>query len=143
MRRAISASNELGIAGGFPMPNKVLAVDDDQHFTNMLKMNLERTGEFEVKVVNDPTKALETAHLFKPQVILLDIIMPKLDGGDVLLLFRQDPELHKVPVIMLTALLSDGDEENWKTDDADQEMSFLSKPVDMDVLVGSIRKALV
>ena len=124
------------------MSNKVLAVDDDQHFTNMLKMNLERNGEFEVKVVNDPTHALEMARHFKPEVVLLDIIMPKLDGGDVLLQLRQDPELHKVPVIMLTALLSDGDEENWKTDEADQEMAFLSKPVDMDMLVGSIRRAL-
>lgn len=124
------------------MPNKILAVDDDQHFTNMLKMNLERSGEFEVQVVNDPTKALETARHFKPQVVLLDIIMPKLDGGDVLLLFRQDPDLHKTPVIMLTALLSDGDEETWTTDDADKEMGFLSKPVDMDLLVGSIRRAL-
>jgi CheY-like chemotaxis protein len=124
------------------MSNKILAVDDDQHFTNMLKMNLERTGEFEVKVVNDPTRALETARHFKPEVVLLDIIMPKLDGGDVLLQLRQDPDLHKVPVIMLTALLSDGDEEVWKTDDADQEMGFLSKPVDMDMLVGSIRRAI-
>jgi CheY-like chemotaxis protein len=124
------------------MSNKVLAVDDDQHFTNMLKMNLERNGEFEVKVVNDPTHALEMARHFKPEVVLLDIIMPKLDGGDVLLQLRQDPEFHKVPVIMLTALLSDGDEENWKTDEADQEMAFLSKPVDMDMLVGSIRRAL-
>jgi len=124
------------------MPNKVLAVDDDQHFTNMLKMNLERNGEFEVKVVNDPSKALETARHFRPQVVLLDIIMPKLDGGDVLLLLRQDPELHKVPVIMLTALLSEQNEE-WRTDEADQEMGFLSKPIDMDMLVGSIRRALL
>jgi len=124
------------------MPNKVLAVDDDQHFTNMLKMNLERSGEFEVKVVNDPSKALEVARHFRPQVVLLDIIMPKLDGGDVLLLFRQDPDLHKVPIIMLTALLNEKDEE-WRTDEADQEMGFLSKPVDMDILVGTLRKALL
>jgi CheY-like chemotaxis protein len=124
------------------MPSKVLAVDDDQHFTNMLKMNLERSGEFEVRVVNDPSRALETARAYRPQVVLLDIIMPKLDGGDVLLQFREDPDLNKTPVIMLTALLSDGDEENWKTDDADQEMGFLSKPVDMDLLVGTLRRAL-
>jgi len=68
--------------------------------------------------------------------VLLDIIMPKLDGGDVLLLLRQDPDLHKVPVIMLTALLSEHDEE-WRTDEADQEMGFLSKPIDMDMLVGT------
>lgn len=124
------------------MPSRVLAVDDDQHFTNMLKMNLERGGEFQVKVVNDPSRALETARDFRPQVVLLDIIMPKLDGGDVLLQFREDPELHSTPVIMLTALLSDGDEEKWRTDESDQEMGFLSKPVDMEMLIGTLRRAL-
>ena len=68
---------------------RILVVDDEQGFTMLLKMNLEKKGGYEVRVENDATKALDAAREFRPQVVLLDVVMPEMDGGDVALSFRK------------------------------------------------------
>ena len=82
---------------------RVLLIDDERSFTNLLKLNLEDTGEYEVRVVNEPEDALPAAQEFKPHIIFLDIIMPRLAGGDVAAQFESLPELKDVPVVFLTA----------------------------------------
>lgn len=85
---------------------RILVIDDDKPLTNMVKMNLEGTGDYEVCVENRSSRAIATARDFRPDLILLDYIMPGLDGGDVSERLHGDPFLSRVPVIVVTALVS-------------------------------------
>lgn len=78
---------------------KVLIVDDDNNICEVIKMYLENAG-YEVKVSNDGKEAQEAFLEYKPELVLLDIMLPHIDGVDVLKWIRKDSE---VPVIMLTA----------------------------------------
>lgn len=120
---------------------KVLVIDDEVGFTKLLKMNLEKGGEFEVRVENNSMKALSAAREFLPDVVLLDVVMPGLDGGDVAALFQEDPMLRKVPIIMLTALVSPGETSSDAVAQSGS-MSVLPKPVNLDKLLACLREAI-
>jgi len=119
---------------------KVLIIDDEASFTRMVKLNLEGTGKFEVATENDAIRGVATAQSFKPDVVLLDVVMPGCDGGEVLAQFRSDGQLSRVPVIFLTATMSP---------DAMKARSgmiagrpVVVKPVEAKVLVKQIEKTL-
>jgi len=82
---------------------RVLLVDDEKSFTSLLKLNLEDTGDYEVRVENWPEDAVKAAREFKPDIIFLDIIMPRLPGGDVAALLEADKDLRDIPIVFLTA----------------------------------------
>jgi DNA-binding response OmpR family regulator len=88
---------------------KILLVDDDKVFDEMYKLRLEASG-YDVVVVEDGEKALVSAMEVKPDLILLDIMMPKINGLDVLDILKSTPETKDIPVIILTALLKDVNE---------------------------------
>ncbi|MCB1230716.1 MAG: response regulator [Verrucomicrobiae bacterium] len=123
------------------MAHKVLVIDDEAGFTKLLKMNLEKTGEFEVRIENNSMKALSAAREFRPDVILLDVVMPGLDGGDVAAQFQDDPMLRKVPVIMLTALVSPG-ETSQDAVAQSGSLTVLPKPVNLDKLTQCLLGAI-
>jgi two-component system OmpR family response regulator len=115
---------------------RILVVDDEPSVTRNLKLNLESSGGYEVFAENRATNALSAARAFRPDLILLDVMMPDLDGGEVAARLRADPLLRDTPVIFLTAIVS-----NEETDG--HEMSsgggtFLAKPVD----IGELRKTV-
>ena len=85
---------------------RILIVDDDPNNTHVVKILLERSGPYLVLEENDPIKAHQTARSFKPDLILLDIMMPKEDGGDIAAQIHADRELHDTPIIFLTALVT-------------------------------------
>lgn len=120
---------------------KVMVVDDEEGFTKLLKMNLEKTGLYKVMVENKSTKALEVARDFQPDVVLLDIVMPDLDGGDVAAQFQDDPMLRRVPVIMLTALVAEGETASGTVAQTGT-MNVLPKPVNMEMLKACLAEAL-
>ena len=123
------------------MARKILVVDDEEGFTKLLKMNLEKEGVYEVRVENVSANALNAAHEFLPDLVLLDIVMPGLDGGDVAGQLQEDPMLKNIPIIMMTALVS---QEETSQDAVAQAgaMNVLPKPVNMDVLIRCIEEAL-
>jgi len=82
---------------------KILLVDDEKSLTSLLKLNLEETGQYEVRVENWAEDALPAAKEFKPDLILLDIIMPRLPGGNVAAVIDADPDLKGTPIVFLTA----------------------------------------
>ncbi len=84
---------------------RLLIIDDDLHFSKMLALSLESNGDFCVSVENDSHQALAAAREATPDLILCDVMMPGLDGGDVEALLHNDPLLKNTPVIMLTSLL--------------------------------------
>ena len=82
---------------------RIMIIDDEIGFTNLVKLSLERTGHFEVGIVNNPLNALVTARTFKPHLILLDVMMPNKDGGELLAELEADEQLKNIPVMFLTA----------------------------------------
>jgi len=88
-----------------PAKKRILLVDDEVTITRTLKLYLEGTGAYEVRTENRGSAALQAARGFKPDLILLDVAMPDMDGGDVAAEIRSDEELKKTPIVFLTALV--------------------------------------
>ena len=82
--------------------HKVLVVDDEESILELLKYNLEKGG-YDVKTAIDGSKAVEIAKKFHPDLVLLDIMMPKMDGVETCRLIREIPEMQKSFVVFLTA----------------------------------------
>ena len=82
--------------------HKVLVVDDEEPILELLKYNLEKDG-YEVKTAQDGARAVDIARKFIPDLVLLDIMMPKMDGVETCRLLRDIPELQKMFVVFLTA----------------------------------------
>lgn len=89
---------------------KILLVEDDEALANVYQSRLEIEG-FETKWVSNGEDALAVAVTFKPDLVLLDAMMPKISGFDVLDILRNTPETRDIHVIMLTALSQPKDKE--------------------------------
>lgn len=87
---------------GNKLAHKVLVVDDEEPILELLKYNLEKSG-YEVKIAQDGAKAVDIAKKFVPDLVLLDIMMPKMDGVETCRQLRDLPELQKTFVVFLTA----------------------------------------
>ena len=89
------------------MPKRrILIVDDEPDFTRPIKDYLERTGAYEVKEENRGTQAFYVAQTFKPDLILLDIMMIDMDGSEVADQLKADEELSKIPVVFMTGVIT-------------------------------------
>lgn len=117
---------------------RILLVDDEKSFTNLLKLNLEETGAFEVRVENWAEDALAAAQAFKPDLIFLDIIMPRLPGGDVAAQIKADPALRHTPIVFLTAAVRKHQVE--ENDGIICDLPCLAKPVTVEAVIDAIRK---
>ena len=89
-------------------PKKILVIDDEVDVTELLSYNLKQRG-FVSQSVNDPKRALEAARTFKPDLIVLDIMMPDLSGLQVCRMIRQESSLKKIPIIFLSAKTEEND----------------------------------
>ena len=89
-------------------PKKILVVDDEVDVTELLSYNLKQRG-FVSQSVNDPKQALEVAKTFKPDLIVLDIMMPEVSGLQVCRMIRQESTLKGIPIIFLSAKTEEGD----------------------------------
>ena len=118
-------------------PKRILIVDDESGFTRLLKLTLEKTGEFIVQEENEADRAHAAARQFRPDVILLDIVMPKIDGGDVAARIRGDAELKHIPIIFLTAIVSN---KEASSSELMGGFPFLAKPISLDRLIECIEK---
>src|ERR1700756_1464811 len=85
---------------------RILIVDDDRESTHLVKILLEKAGHYLVQEENDSAKPHQSARNFRPDVILLDIMMPGTDGDEVAAQIDADPELGSTPIIFLTALVT-------------------------------------
>jgi two-component system, OmpR family, response regulator len=112
---------------------RILVVDDEPSITRLLKLNLEQTGDYEVATENISQAALATAERFQPHLMLLDVMMPGLDGGNLASHLQASPKLKGVPVVFLTAAITR--EEVSKRNGLVGGLPFLAKPVNLkDVL---------
>ena len=108
------------------MVPRILIVDDERDFVELVQFRLAALG-CEFIVANDGVQALSQARQFKPDLILLDILLPDLDGLSVCEILRRQPSTKKIPVIFMSALSS----EITKRTVAMQADDFFTKPLDL------------
>jgi len=117
---------------------RILLVDDEKSFTSLLKLNLEDTGNYEVHVVNWGEDAYPAAQKIKPDLILLDIIMPRMPGGNVAALIKADPVIKDTPIVFLTAAVRKHQVE--ENDGIICDHPCLAKPASADEVIAMIEK---
>jgi two-component system OmpR family response regulator len=115
---------------------KILIVDDEKGFTKLTKLTL---SQYEICEENNSARALETARRFQPDLILLDVVMPDFDGGDIAAQLQAEASLKSVPIIFLTAIVT---EKETKRHQVFGGFPFISKPVTPEKLVEEIEKHL-
>lgn len=114
------------------MKKRILAVDDEPAITRMIKLNLEQTGLYEVRTENMGRKAIEAAQEFRPDLILLDVMMPGMLGSEISEQLQADPELRATKFVFLTALVTKAEE--LKTAGQIGGQTFVAKPISADAL---------
>ncbi|PAW91512.1 MAG: response regulator [Pedosphaera sp. Tous-C6FEB] len=120
-------------------PKHILIVDDEASFTRLVKLNLETHTGHTVTVVNRAHEAFASVRLQPPDLILLDVVMPGLDGGELATRLRADPHLSKVPIVFLTATVSRAEAQAGKKNG---EFTFLAKPVSLRELLACVAQHL-
>lgn len=118
---------------------KILVVDDEEHIVMILKDSLEFSG-FQVVTAMDGQEALEMVKKESPDLIVLDIGMPKLDGWEVCRRLKADEKTKSIPIIILTAYAQTSDQKKGAQLGADR---FITKPCDLTFLVEEINRLLV
>ncbi len=119
-------------------PPRILAVDDNPNNLEILKVRLEAEG-YEVVTAVDGEEALDRAHELKPDLVLLDVLMPKLDGIAVLKQLKQEAVQHFVPVILVTAKSDTRDIVEGLDAGGDE---YLTKPFEPAALIARVRSLL-
>jgi CheY-like chemotaxis protein len=124
-----------------PMKEKasILIIDNNRDFTHSAKVALEKTGRYFVCEENDASKAHQTAQALQPDLILLDIVMPETDGGEVAARIQSDPTLHRIPIVFLTALVTKAE---GRSGLRIQGHPFLAKPISLSDLITGIEENL-
>jgi two-component system, OmpR family, response regulator len=89
--------------------NRICYVEDDEDIQRIVRMSLERVGKMTVEVVGDPTLAIDAINAFKPDLVMLDWMMPKLDGVALFGQMQARPETQALPVVFITAKASQRD----------------------------------
>src|ERR1051326_2409480 len=117
---------------------RILLVDDEKSFTNLLKLNLEETGNYEVRVENWAEDAYGAAKDFKPDLVLLDLIMPPRPAGNVPAQIKEDPQLKDTPIVFLTAAVRKQQVEDSEGIICD--FPCLAKPATVEMVVETIEK---
>jgi two-component system, OmpR family, alkaline phosphatase synthesis response regulator PhoP len=123
------------------MPRKILAVDDEKHIVRLVQVNLERQG-YQVVTAFDGKEALQKVEEENPDLVVLDVMMPYMDGFEVLQSLRRNPETANIPVIMLTAKAQDADVfKGWQSG-VDCYLTKPFNPMELITFVKRIFKAL-
>ena len=117
---------------------RIFIIDDESDLTDLLRYQLKREG-FKVEAKNDPFAALSAARDFGPDLIVLDVMMPDLDGYQLLRMFRSDNLLSEIPVVMLTARAGVEDRIKGLESGVDD---YLGKPFDAKELILRIKAIL-
>lgn len=120
------------------MEKKILLIDDEPHLVEVIANRL-RVGHYQVVTAVSGHEGLEKAKIEKPDLVLLDIMMPDMDGHQVLKLLKKGKETKHVPVIMLTV-------RKWSEDIkkaiGDGALDYLVKPFDPVILMEKVQGAL-
>jgi len=117
---------------------KILIVDDEEDILNILKFRLE-ANNYEVLVASDGQEGLNKARSEKPDLMILDLMLPKIDGYKVCRMLKFDKDYKTMPIIMFTAKDQKNDQELGMEMGAD---AYIPKPFESEILLGKIKELL-
>ncbi len=118
------------------MPRKILTCDDEKHIVRLIQVNLERQG-YEVITAFNGAECLELVAADRPDLIVLDVMMPEMTGFEVLEALKKNPETAEIPVIMLTARAQDADVlRGWQSG----VECYLTKPFNPMELIAFVKR---
>lgn len=112
---------------------KILIIDDEEYFCRALKKGLELKTDFQVLTAVKGADGIRLAKAQKPDVILLDIMMPGMDGTEVAETLLEDPATASIPIIFVTAMINENDIKS--NDGMAGGRTFIAKPVKIDELI--------
>ena len=119
--------------------HRIMVVDDEEDFLNILKLNLEDTGRYSVKTLTTSMGIVGEVNNFKPDLIIMDLLMPALNGIDACVMLGKDSIGKNIPIIVLSALEKEEDKRKAFKAGA---IDYIVKPVDIKSLIDSIEKVL-
>ena len=117
---------------------KILVVDDEENITTLFKLIIEKTGKYEVEAVTSGSTAFAFARQYKPDLILLDIMMPDMDGGEVASQMKTDEETRDIPIVFVSAAITK--EEAKKQNTIQGGYPIIAKPVPTEELLAAVEK---
>jgi CheY-like chemotaxis protein len=117
---------------------KILIVDDEESLATVFKSLIENTGKYEVCKETRGSKAFNAAKQFKPDLVLLDIMMPDIDGGEVARQLKEDADTRDIPIVFVSAAITKEEENEQGIIKGGH--SILSKPVPIEKLLATIEK---
>lgn len=117
---------------------KILIVDDEKDLVETVVFQLEEAG-YEAITAYDGAEGLDKARKVKPDLIILDLMLPKMDGYKVCGLLKSDSRYAKIPIIMFTAKAQESDVNLGKEVGAD---AYITKPFEQEILLGKIKELL-
>lgn len=115
--------------------SKILYVEDDPDIQEVAKMSLEMLGGYTLEVCSSGAEAVEAAKTFEADLILLDVMMPDMDGPTTLMALREFPKMQNIPAVFMTAKVMPADIDHYKAMGA---IDVISKPFDPVVLASRI-----
>ncbi len=116
----------------------ILIIDDEENFCKLVKKNIEQTGEFEVYIATNGESGIRLIREIKPNLVLLDVVMPEMDGADVISLIRNDESIKDTPIVFLTAIVREEETSSQAT--FTSGYSLLAKTVTIGELIACIKK---
>ncbi len=119
---------------------KILIIDDERGFTKLVKEVLENTGKYDVEMENEGRRGIVAAQTIKPDLILLDLIMPDMEGSYVAAEIKKDGSTRDIPIVFLTAVVTEA--ETHTRGDTIGGHPFLPKPVKIEELINCIEKQI-
>jgi DNA-binding response OmpR family regulator len=121
------------------MKKKILVIDDETSITKLLKFALERSDRYVVQTQNEGKGALSAVRSFLPDIILLDVNLPDMSGGEIEAELQSDASLKGIPVVFLTGMVSQEEIQDGLTISG---RPALAKPIDLEKLVDCVEKNL-
>lgn len=121
------------------MPKKILVVDDEVHIVQIVKFNLEKRGGYEILVGKNGEEGLELARTEKPDLILSDVMMPKMSGFKFCEEVKKDENIKHIPFIILTAKGQESDVKSGQSAGADD---YITKPFSPKALLAKVTEIL-
>jgi len=118
---------------------KVMVLDDEEHFLKIMKLNLDLTQDYDTLTLSSAEDILKHVHAFKPDIIILDLLIGNIRGLDVCQMLNNDPTARGIPIIIFSAL--DKDKDKIKAFELGAK-DFLVKPLEINVLTSAIKKIL-
>lgn len=112
---------------------KLVMIDDEEDFCHFVRLNLERSGKFKVFTATRGSDGISLIEQTNPDLILLDIVMQDMDGGEVAYNLKNNENTKDIPIIFITAILQPAEEDKLKG-----KHHFLAKPITPDKLIEKI-----